>query len=473
MKKLYPLLILLFIVFITSSCIEDDDFTVPVTSEVVLDAPVGTVDIQKIINQYENTFAGRQPIPITFLENAGYIEGYVISSDEAGNFFKELVIQNQAENPTVGVNVKIDVAPLFTRLEFGRRVYIKLDGLTLSEANGVYALGFGTELNGIQAARFDDYIIRDEETVTIVPKELSLSDVSSLHENQWVRLSNVQFADDELGNSFASELGDTFDGDRKLKTCEEFFIDPIIYQTSTFADFKAVKIPNGSGSVNAIVSRDFKDEFFVLNSNSPEDFDFDPAIRCEFQVIQCGIADGPGEIVLLEETFDSEIKNRPTTPAGWTNFIESGTTSWKNYLNEETNNPGTRVTNFGSKDESSIAWLITPQLNFDSQTGEVLNFISSNSFPDGSVLAVLFSDNWDGTSAGVGAATWNPLADTTVIPNTASSNVFISSGNISLECLAGTGAIAFKYIASESDASGRDGAFNGTYELDDVKITSD
>jgi hypothetical protein len=36
-----------------------------------------------------------------------------------------------------------------------------------------FTLGLGDDLGRIQESRLDEYIIRDEETVTIIPKELS------------------------------------------------------------------------------------------------------------------------------------------------------------------------------------------------------------------------------------------------------------------------------------------------------------
>jgi hypothetical protein len=472
MKNLKILFALLAMVSLTFSCVEDDDFSVPETSEVVIDAPANTINIQSIVNEYENTFGGQDPEPITFEENAGFIEGFVISSDEGGNFFKELVIQNAAENPTVGVRVQIDVTPLFTRFEFGRRVYVKLDGLTLGESNGVYTLGLGEDLNRIQEARVDEFILRDEETVTIVPKDISISQISEDQENQWVRLTNVQFPDEELGKTFASEPGDTFDGDRLLQSCDDFFAPRVVFQTSTFADYRALRLPGGSGSVSAIVSRDFRDEFFVLNANSPENIDFDPNTRCDFDIISCGTTSSPGSNVLLEEDFDGGINNTPTMPAGWTNFIEEGTITWESYFDSDRNSPATRASTFGSGDDSSVTWLITPQLDFDAQSGETLTFFTSNDFADASTLEVLFSNDWDGTEAGITAATWSPLADAVIVPNSEFFRNFVSSGNVSLDCVDGTGAIAFRYTGSEADGGGRGGASNGGYQLDDVTITS-
>ncbi|KQC34482.1 hypothetical protein AAU57_03310 [Nonlabens sp. YIK11] len=472
MKNLNKLFAFLAVVAISFSCVEDDDFAIPDLNEVVVEAPAGTANLTTIINQYENTFGGQDPEPITFDETDGFVEGYVVSSDEGGNYFKELVIQNAPENPTVGVNVQADLSPLFTRFNFGRKVYIKLDGLTLGESNGVYTLGIGEDLERIFASEVLNTILRDEETATIVPKQISLSEVSESLENQWVRVSNVQFLDSELGKTFATERGDTFDGDRLIQTCEDFFATPLVFQTSTFADFKSIRVPEGSGSIDGLILRDFRDEFFVLKANAPSNFDFDPTTRCEFDVVACGTANGPGANTLIDEDFNGGVNNTATMPAGWTNYVQAGTVQWESYFDGDRNSPATRATTFRSGDDSSIAWLITPQIDFDAQTGEVLNFFTSNDFADASTLEVLFSNDWDGTPAGVETATWSALADATVVPNSEFFRNFVSSGNVSLDCVDGTGAIAFKYTGNEADGGGNSGAANGGYQLDDVTITS-
>ncbi len=471
MNKFIYYFAFLILLITTYSCVEDDDFEVPDTSQVIVDAPEGLIDIQAIVNQYNTTFAGRPQVPIKFEEGAGFIEGFVISSDEGGNFFKELIIQDKSENPTIGLNIKIDVSPLFTRFEFGRRVYIKLEGLSLGEASGVYALGVGNDLDAIPTSIVDRFILRDEETLPIIPKEIALSQVNQNQLNQWVRVINVQFQDSELNKTFASELGDTFDGNRLLRTCENFFSVPLIYQTSTFADFKALRIPTGGGSVDAIVSKDFTGTNFVLNSNSPENFNFDSATRCMFDVVSCESASAPGSNILLRENFSTGINNRATTPAGWVNYIENGTIFWQNYLDPFTNSRATRANTFGSGNENSVAWLITPRINFESQTGEVLEFFTSTEFVDDARLEILFSNNWDGTAAGVPRADWLPIAGARIAGKNDPANRFYSSGNVSLDCVTGLGAIAFKYVGSEL-VGGRTSNTNGTFELDDVTISS-
>ena len=70
-------------------------------------------------------------------ENAPtYIEGYVVSSDATGNFYKKLIIQDKSENPTAGIEIVLNKTSLSETYDIGRKVYVKLDGLSVSYDDG-------------------------------------------------------------------------------------------------------------------------------------------------------------------------------------------------------------------------------------------------------------------------------------------------------------------------------------------------
>ena len=114
-----------------------------------------------------------------------------------------------------------------------------------------------------------------------------------------------------------------------------------------------------------------------------------------------------------------------------------------------------------------MVWLITPEINFDQQEWETLNFKTSTSFADGSILKILFSDNWDGDHENIDSATWDVLSAASLVKDDDPFGDWIPSGNVSLDCLTGTGYIAFKYIGSGNEY------YDGTYELDEIVINSD
>jgi len=465
--KLNKIILLALGLVVFNACVQDDDFDTP---NVQITDPVingNIIDIDAVIG---NLVQSGEDI-ITFEDTNNFMEGYVISSDEGGNFFEELVLQDRAENPTAGIVVQVDVNPLFTIYEFGRKVYIKLDGLSVAVDNGVVQLGRrdGNELAKIAASEMETTILRTSELATIVPLEVSISDFTNDLESLFIRLTDVQFnRNDVLGDdlkTFAAEDTDQFDGERVLESCANS--SSVILSTSTFSDFKSLLLPANRGTIDGILTRDFFDEFYTLVLNSPEDINFTNDVRCDPIELSCGLASTTGATNLFEDDFETQSTNSLISGNGWTNFIEAGTEGWEAYTQTGTNSSqgiSARVGSFNSNDASSVAWLITPQIDLDANSGVTLNFETSNSFSDGSTMEVLFSSDWDGTEAGITTATWGILSDAYVTDDDDFFGDWFESGIVDLSCADGQIYIAFKYVGSGNSD------FDGTYELDFVSI---
>ena len=107
-------------------------------------------------------------------------------------------------------------------------------------------------------------------------------------------------------------------------------------------------------------------------------------------------------------------------------------------------------------------WLISPKINLDFSTDEVLTFKTRSTFETGTILTVWISNNFDGN---VQNATWNQLDVVISKGSKGGENTeFISSGKVSLNCLQGDVHIAFKYQGSDPNET-------TTYDLDHILIT--
>lgn len=486
------LIIVLFAMTISASCIEDDEFDTPDTSVIEPELETEPINLNSMFSIYEqalfaeaddlgidpNDEAAIHALKQTFIfsfdvDNTLYTEGYVISVDEAGNFFEELLLQNEASNPSIGVKVLIDVNPLFTTFEFGRKTFIRLDGLSLGYENGVLTLGVreGNSIEKITSSQMNKYLIRDIEVAEIVAMPIGISEFSIDKTNLFIRLTEVQFnRNDVLGENrktFAAEPEDEFDGERILESCTNGL--STIFSTSTFADFKALLLPQGKGSIEGILTLNFFGEEFNIVVNSPTSINLDNPDRCDPTEIDCGIAATTGTNEMFSDFFETQTVGDLISGNGWTNYIEAGTAQWEAYFDDGTNASlgiSARVGSFMSGDTSSIAWLITPQFNFDTQNGETLNFKTSNSFSDGSTLELLFSNDWDGNPNSITSATWDLLISATIVNDDDFFGDWIASGNVNLDCITGTGHIALKYVGSG------DKGFDGTYEFDEIVINS-
>lgn len=453
------------------SCVPDDSFGVPTAAEIKEIAMETNTDLDAVLGAFIQT--GDKMNIVTFDQDL-VIEAFVVSSDEAGNFFKKLIIQDAPVNPTAGIEVQINQAAYSSTYNFGRKIYVKLKGLSIGERNGVIVLGIanGKQVERIPQARISDYIIRTPEVVEIKPLLVKAIQFNDRLENLFIRIEKVQFyrllVNPEDPFTFASEDNDEFDGERHIESCVGDF--PVILSTSTYADFKSLKLPSKAGSLQGILTRDFYDDFFTIYLNSPDDIDFTEEERCDPKTLDCGLATTTGNIILFEEDFETQKNNSPVAGNGWANYIEEGSEAWEGFTATGTNaslGRSARVRPTGSGDHLSVSWLITPAIDFDIHTLEVLNFKTSTSFANHSFMEVLFSNDWNGETENFQEATWQVLSSAYVAKSADFFGDWISSGQVDLSCAEGVGFVAFKYTGSDLSN------YDGIYELDDVMITAE
>ncbi|WP_029033922.1 DUF5689 domain-containing protein [Salinimicrobium terrae] len=463
MKRILPFLSLL----ILSACAPEDDYSIPESS---VDPGVETnMDLQAVLGLF---FQDQERV-VTFDQDL-ILEAYVVSSDEAGNFYKELVVQDKPQDPTAGINIKVNMGSYYQFYNFGRKIYINLNGLSVGLANGVAALGVaeGQQIVNIPQSMVSHHLTRSSEVVEIEPKVIQASEFNDNLENLYVQINNVQFnkllTDPQRTATYAAEQNDEFDGERLVESCKGDF--PFILSTSTYADFAALKLPSGSGNVRGILTRDFYDELYTIYMNFPGDIDFGKSPRCDPEVVDCGLATSTGSKILFEDDFSSQKNNKPVEGKGWKNIIQEGSRAWEAFTASGANaslGRSARMRPSGSGDSRSISWLITPKINFDTNSGEVLSFKTSTSLANGSFMEVLISTNWDGMEENLLEAEWKILPSAYVAQNNDFFGDWISSGLVDLSCISGKGHVAFRYTGSDHSY------YNGIYELDDVMITAE
>ncbi len=416
------------------------------------------------------------------------MEGYVVSSDARGNFFKNLYIQDKPINPTAAIQIVADENDLFQIYSPGRKVLVKLDRLALGEAfGGVVSLGFidGGEVDRITEGQIGDFVFATDETEDIVPTPAQINPggitIDELDDNGnpiddngdgipnqipapqgiLINIDNVQMPLDDVGSAYAFYSG-TSSANRSIESCDTGATT--ILRNSGFADFANTQFPTGQGSITAVLSAFNDTEQLLIRSTNDVNLTGD---RCDPLIFECGTLQNPAANSFINENFEGESLNQPVNLPGWTNFIEAGTQTWETYTDNGTNaslGVSARVGSFQSGDASTVAWLISPNIPISSNQTVSLEFQTSNSFSDGSSLQVLFSSDWDGTEAGITNAEWGLLADANVVSDGEFFANWVSSGVVDLSCLEQDGYVAFKY--SGSGSSNQD----GTYELDEIEI---
>ena len=452
------------------SCVQDDDFDLPDfnVQEVTID-PNTLTDIDAAID----AFVQSGEDALTFEVDAAdlFIEGYVVSSDESGNYFKELVIQDAPENPQRGVQINIDENALFNTYEFGRKIFVKLNGLAITLNNGVYQIGIpaGNSVDRIPSPQKEDFIIRDAEVATIVPNILEIGDIDVDNLLTYVRIEDLQFNRADTGVSsggdpitFAGEPNDQFDGERTAESCADGL--NIIISTSTFSDYASIRLPQGRGAIDGVLSRDFFDDFYILVPNDVSNLDLSDPNRCDPSFLDCNGSNLGGSVVLLDQDFESITDESQLDGLGYTNVNVSGGT--ERY--EDGSFSGNRylqVNAFGQNDNPMIAWLVTPELDFDTTSNEALTFDIQANFDNGGRLEVFVANDFTGDPL---TATWTQVEAVIPAGNPGGfASGFTNVGTIDVSCVDGTVHFGFRYEGNDNTGA------TTRYHIDNIEVSGD
>ena len=193
------------------------------------------------------------------------IEGYVISSDEAGNFFSSLHFQDKLDNPTEGFQIAFDLRDSHLFYPIGSKMYIKLKGLYLGKQKGVYKLG-GTfsAFGNLSIGRLPVNVVSKhlftscDDLVSATPTHIGLSTLEENMINTLVELHDVEIIEDELGLSFAEIKEET---ERALIDCND---NEIVLLNSGYSDFQSELLPEGNGSVVGVLLKNNDDYQIVI-----------------------------------------------------------------------------------------------------------------------------------------------------------------------------------------------------------------
>lgn len=199
--------------------------------------PVNTLDEDKILE-----IKDLYQIYADSGNNYVFTEAYslyatVTMDDNTGNIYKEAYLQDS----TGGINLyRLDYAGL---THIGDSVRINLKDVVITYYAGKLELVFeDVEDCGNQ-------IIIQEKEQYIEPVDITLADlVTNEYDLKLVRFSNVQFADSELGNTYADANGSSAQS-RTLEDCEG---NSIVIRTSDYSDFARDTLPEGNGSIIGI-----------------------------------------------------------------------------------------------------------------------------------------------------------------------------------------------------------------------------
>lgn len=455
MKKLLLFSFLSFVI----CCVQPREFEVPATLgneenqrlRVLLQA-IETEDKALVsIDQVKALYVGDEALEITA---PLVVKGYVVSSDASGNFFKELYIQDHPSEPTAAMKVVVDRRELHNKYNQGREVFIDLKGLFVGESrtgDGVIAIGGhkndDDEVEAIRENHANEILLRGQNP-SVAPMPVLLSELSDAHIGMFVAIEQTHFALAEQGAPLVDPF-DNFDTQRTIESCEGLQKTEFLLETSSFADFAQMPMPALGGTIQGIITKTFNGSDLVLVLNQYQDLMLDQQ--------PCSLPD-----TIFEEDFQHIDHNTDLDLEGWTNFAEAGNRLWIEEIFGD--NGYTEFSSYQSGDLLNIGWLVTPPIDMDEHSEEILVFQTAQHHLSSAdnTLEVFVSTDFDGTD--VLSATWTPVA--AHLASMADDWYdFVSSGEIDLSAYTGRLYIAFKCVGSGTNTQ-----LDGGYFVDDIRV---
>jgi len=451
-KNINYILLLLSLVLVGgvfTACVNDDDYSIPefVVEEPDVDVNFSIAELLGMIEETPTKIESSQPL---------YIEGYVVSSDEAGNFHKNLVIQDKPENPTAGINISTHATDMYTFFEPGRKVYVRIDDLYVGVYRGLPSLGDnGTEVERMSAEEFDERVLRSNTKEELVPTIVKINQISDANLNTLIQFNNVEFPTEYAGLTYANP-DDNFGVDRSVYDCEK---NTVIMRNSGYADFRTQRMPTGNGTLLSVLS--VFNGTYQLMIRDTKDVDFSGE-RCD------GSDNGGGDVEVVglpfQENFEGLVDFESISLTGWTNQDVSGSARlWE--ARSFDGNGYAQLTAYNAN-SAVETWLITPGLDLSTVNQAYLSFETKDGHYNGEALSVYVSTDFDGNAS---AASWTEVEGLTISQGHTNGygDNFIFSGNAALSSYVGEVVyIGFKYEGSGEGVS-------TTIQLDNVSVNEE
>ncbi|WP_185226203.1 DUF5689 domain-containing protein [Chryseobacterium indologenes] len=430
-KYLSPVTGIAFAVIALTSCVQKDEWdTPPIKCENKFAAPnISLAD-----------FKAQAPATGYKLITTDQIfDGYVISSDENGNFYKTISFQDKAENPTAGLQIEVDASTNYKDFPVGAHIRINAKGLRIGLDRGTVKIGSVDPtyaIGRIPSSLLSRYVAgvcngNGLDIAVLKPTEVATLKAAQDEKyiNTLVKVANVQFSAGELGKKYLDYVGGAgVDTDRGIVDQSG---NATIMRNSAFAAFGASPIPDGKGDLTFVVSRYNSSWQMLIRSLNDVNF--------------------KGKRFFFDG-FDGNLADN------WEAVSVAGPQQVWNIQQFGNPKPCVVMNGFAGTNQVNEDWLISKPISLNGFTSAVLSFETDVRYA-GNVLEVFVTDNYTGNPS---TTTWTPLS-AIMDPNSAAFNTWTYSGDISLNAFLNKDVrVAFKYTSTTSAAA--------TWELDNVKV---
>jgi len=394
-----------------------------------------TIDSKNVLGNIFTPSGGFKDLPVLMAnpkdEYLRYIRAVVVSSDEGGNYYKSMVIQDQ----TGGVELELDLPGLYNFYPVGQKIVLVCNpskgkdslvpGLVIGHYNNLPQIGLiynGNQVGRINSIYFDKYIIRDGvPSPNNVPKPLKNDEIdfSGYKDvNKLVCLENVIFEKKAIGKPIAFN---DFTTDWKIYvSLQNGSIDSVTVRTSNYAKFRNMIIENKKYNLTGILTTYRKTKQLMIRTKD------------DIEIVQSN--------VVLSYDFST---NPLLADDKWSNESLLGTTQWR-YKDTSIFHYGNQ--NYESYKTAMDDWFISPVIHCPN--AEKLYLVFEHKLP---VLNAQYAPYQvyytTSTSTTFNKEDWKPLGELTSFPeNYQWSHKFPLS-----KIGSNTFRIAFRYNAPDKD----------------------
>lgn len=239
------LLVVLLLLFSNISC-DYDRFNAP--NQKPNSVPVTTMDIATL-----RTFYQDDPVWVVG-QRSVVVSGYVTTSDQAGNFYRSIFIEDE----TGAVEIRAGLYDLYATYRLGQQVTVVADSLTLGMTNGVLQLGLGSAAYETDYMNHrvvvDKHLFRGERFEEVIPRPVKAGQLNEEWLGTLVRFDGVHL-DGGVDTTWALPASLAASGvpqSAYLKFRDEKS-DSIYVVTSGYASFAGETVPTEAVSVTGIL----------------------------------------------------------------------------------------------------------------------------------------------------------------------------------------------------------------------------
>ena len=461
------ILMVLFATIITISCNKkfDEPLAIPITTgDSTLNKNTVSIKTLKALH----TIGGLEKITQNYV-----INGIVGGSDESGNLYKTITIQDA----TGGITLALDRSGLYNDYPVGRQLYIKCQGLYISDRSGCIQLGVlnstipsNPSLTSIPSSLFDNYIVKGTLHNPITPKVVTLAQLNDIVkmkvsnipaldtlQSTVIQLNNVELATTDTGLIYADTSAAKLSVSRNITDC--IGTTGVVMYSSGYADFAGFPVPTGKGTILAVYVP------YITAYKQTAEIEIRDTGDVQLTGTRCGAA---VSTTLFSETFSGVTNKATITTTGssnvWQNIAEVGGISFVGYVSGSTHLASISGYVAGGNPALVKSWMISQAITIPATTNSPkLTFVSEDGYYSGATFEVLVSTDYNGNST-PSTSTWTVLP-ATIPTGDAKFTKAVPSGSIDLSNYIGKSIyLAWRYTSSSSTQAGTG------YEFGTVKV---